>query len=42
MGDWIDARDGNLRVPQAPGLGVDPDPALVARYRTHAPDVIRA
>jgi L-alanine-DL-glutamate epimerase-like enolase superfamily enzyme len=40
MGDWIDARDGNLRVPQAPGLGVDPDPALIARYRTHPPTVI--
>jgi hypothetical protein len=24
-----------MRVPQGPGLGVDPDPALIARYRTH-------
>ena len=27
-------------VPQGPGLGADPDPALIARYRTHAPNVI--
>ncbi len=26
-------RDGRTPVPQAPGLGCDPDPALVARYR---------
>lgn len=41
MGDWVDAKNGAMRVPQAPGLGVDPDPALIACYRTHAPDVIR-
>ena len=32
--DWVDAKDGHMRVPQGPGLGVDPDPALIARYRT--------
>jgi D-galactarolactone cycloisomerase len=40
MGDWVDAKNGEMRVPQEPGLGVDPDPALIARYRTHAPNVI--
>lgn len=35
FGDWVDATDGNMRVPQGPGLGVDPDPALIARYRAH-------
>jgi D-galactarolactone cycloisomerase len=41
FGDWVDAKDGALRVPQGPGLGADPDPALIARYRTHEPNVIR-
>jgi L-alanine-DL-glutamate epimerase-like enolase superfamily enzyme len=41
FGDWVDAKDGHMRLPQGPGLGVDPDPALVARYRTHEPNVIR-
>jgi len=41
FGDWIDAKDGHMRVPQGPGLGVDPDPAMVARYRVHAPNVIK-
>jgi L-alanine-DL-glutamate epimerase-like enolase superfamily enzyme len=41
FGDWVDAKDGHMRVPQGPGLGVDPDPALIARYRTHEPNVIR-
>lgn len=41
MGDWVDAKNGAMRVPQGVGLGVDPDPALVARYRTHAPNVIK-
>jgi L-alanine-DL-glutamate epimerase-like enolase superfamily enzyme len=41
MGDWIDVKNGELRVPQEPGLGADPDPALIARYRTHDPNIIR-
>ena len=41
FGDWNEIRNGKARVPQAPGLGCDPDPALVARYRTHEPNVIR-
>lgn len=40
FGDWIDLKDGAMRVPQGPGLGADPDPALIARYRTHAPTII--
>ena len=34
-------KTGRMRVPQGPGLGGDPDPALVARYRTHEPNIIR-
>ena len=41
IGDWIDARDGEMRVPQGPGLGCDPDGELIARYRTHEPNIIR-
>jgi L-alanine-DL-glutamate epimerase-like enolase superfamily enzyme len=41
FGDLTDPVDGRMRVPQAPGLGCDPDPALVERYRTHASTVIR-
>ncbi|NIF53615.1 mandelate racemase/muconate lactonizing enzyme family protein [Burkholderia sp. Ax-1724] len=33
-GDWIHPVDGMLRVPQNPGLGVDPDPAVIARFRS--------
>ena len=40
MGDWVDAKNGEMRVPQGPGLGADPDPALIARYRTHASNII--
>jgi L-alanine-DL-glutamate epimerase-like enolase superfamily enzyme len=41
MGDWIDVKNGELRVPHGPGLGADPDPALVARYRTDQQNIIR-
>ena len=40
FGDWVDIKGGAMAVPQGPGLGADPDPALIARYRTHAPTVI--
>lgn len=33
LGDAIHPRDGFIGVPQAPGLGLDPDPAVVARLR---------
>ena len=41
FGDFIDAKNGDMRVPQAPGLGVDPDPDMIARYRTHEPNIIK-
>jgi len=31
---WVKPVNGRIKVPQAPGLGCDPDPAIVARYRT--------
>ena len=34
LGDAIHPKDGRIAVPQGPGLGVDPDPALVQRLRT--------
>ncbi len=33
FGDAIVAQDGFMAVPQAPGLGVTIDPAVIARYR---------
>ncbi|MCZ6847611.1 MAG: mandelate racemase/muconate lactonizing enzyme family protein, partial [Alphaproteobacteria bacterium] len=33
MGEYFDLVDGGLRVPQGPGLGVDPDEEVIARYR---------
>ncbi|MBV8835731.1 MAG: mandelate racemase/muconate lactonizing enzyme family protein [Alphaproteobacteria bacterium] len=41
FGDWVDIKDGAMRVPQGAGLGADPDPALIARYRTHPASVIQ-
>ncbi|QIE30036.1 D-galactarolactone cycloisomerase (plasmid) [Caballeronia sp. SBC1] len=32
-GDWIHPVEGSLRVPQGPGLGLDPDPDVIARFR---------
>jgi D-galactarolactone cycloisomerase len=32
MGPVIDAVDGRMAVPQGPGLGVEPDPAVIAKY----------
>jgi D-galactarolactone cycloisomerase len=32
-GDAIVPKDGKIRVPTGPGLGMDPDPAVVARFR---------
>ena len=31
---WMDAVDGYMAVPDGPGLGCDPDPAILERYRT--------
>ena len=33
MGDAIMARDGFMAVPQGPGLGVEIDEDVIARYR---------
>jgi D-galactarolactone cycloisomerase len=33
LGDWTEARDGFLRVPDGPGLGIDVDVAAIERYR---------
>jgi D-galactarolactone cycloisomerase len=33
FGDWYEPVDGHLAVPQAPGLGIDPDPALLDKLR---------
>jgi len=30
---WVRVQDGKLRVPTGPGLGVDPDPDVMDRYR---------
>ena len=32
-GDLIDAVDGNFRVPDGPGLGMEPDPDVIKSYR---------
>lgn len=29
---WVRSKGGKIQVPQGPGLGVDPDPAILARY----------
>jgi D-galactarolactone cycloisomerase len=33
LGDAIVARDGHMQVPQGPGLGIDVDESVIARYR---------
>ena len=33
FGDWVDARNGEMRIPQAPGLGIDVDESVLAKYR---------
>lgn len=39
--DWLDAKDGKVRVPDGPGLGCDPDPAVIRRYQVAEPIVHR-
>jgi L-alanine-DL-glutamate epimerase-like enolase superfamily enzyme len=34
---WVRAVDGHVRLPPGPGLGCDPDPVVMARYRTAPP-----
>jgi D-galactarolactone cycloisomerase len=33
LGDFVNAREGEMRVPQGPGLGVDVDEAVLEKYR---------
>jgi D-galactarolactone cycloisomerase len=33
LGDAVNARDGHMQVPQGPGLGIDVDEGVIARYR---------
>ena len=33
LGDWTEARDGHLHVPNGPGLGIEVDLAAIERYR---------
>lgn len=33
LGDAIDARDGTMKVPDGPGLGIEVDQSVIARYR---------
>ena len=33
FGELVEARNGMMRVPEGPGLGADPDPAVIARCR---------
>lgn len=39
--DWTTAIKGRVPVPTGPGLGADPDPDVIARYRTHGPTLVR-
>jgi L-alanine-DL-glutamate epimerase-like enolase superfamily enzyme len=34
---WVRTRNGKVRVPDGPGLGVEPDPAILKRYARGAP-----
>lgn len=38
---WVRTRQGKVAVPQGPGLGCDPDPQVLARYRVGQPHAIR-
>jgi L-alanine-DL-glutamate epimerase-like enolase superfamily enzyme len=39
--DLVLAEDGRMRIPDGPGLGRDPDLAVLRRYRTSEPTVHR-
>ena len=38
---WTEAQDGMVNIPQAPGLGCEPDMDIVARYRLGPPSITR-
>jgi L-alanine-DL-glutamate epimerase-like enolase superfamily enzyme len=35
LGDTLTPKDGRVLVPQGPGLGIDPDPAVISAYLLH-------
>ena len=39
---WVRAAGGKVAVPSSPGLGCDPDPAVLARYTKAPPTRIEA
>lgn len=39
--DWTTASHGRVAVPQGPGLGADPAPDVIERYRTHGQSIVR-
>jgi D-galactarolactone cycloisomerase len=41
FGPWLEARGGKVKVPDGPGLGCDPDMAVVERYRSAPVTVIK-
>ena len=41
FGDYVLPKNGQLPVPQGPGLGCDPDPAVLERYLIDGPTVTR-
>jgi L-alanine-DL-glutamate epimerase-like enolase superfamily enzyme len=38
---WNEVKNGRAAIPQGPGLGCDPDPEVIARFRMHEPHVVR-
>lgn len=36
---WVRPRDGKVAIPQGPGLGCDPDPEVLGRYRVGQPHI---
>ncbi|MGO9498815.1 MAG: enolase C-terminal domain-like protein, partial [Solirubrobacteraceae bacterium] len=34
LGDGLNPERGRIKVPQGPGLGIDPDPDVIRAYRT--------
>ena len=41
LGDAVTTKDGKVAVPDGPGLGIDPDPDVLRRYRIGEPTVVR-
>lgn len=41
FGPWVHPVEARMKVPQGPGLGVDPDPAVIEKYRKSETTVTR-